>query len=75
MEQVNAYLESQKYQESIQETSDTPVIEPLDKAMVPIRRSSPSKMIAVVLGAFISLTISITAIVLKNISDKKFILK
>lgn len=75
MEQVNAYLESQKYQESIQETSDTPVIEPLDRAIVPIRRSSPSKLIAVVLGAFLSLTISISAIVVKNVHNKKFILK
>lgn len=75
MEQVNAYLESQKYQESIQETSDTPVIEPLDRAIVPIRRSSPSKLIAIVLGAFLSLTISISAIVVKNVHNKKFILK
>jgi uncharacterized protein involved in exopolysaccharide biosynthesis len=54
MEQVNLYLETQRYQEGIQEQSDVPTIEALDKAVVPLKRESPSRSLAAAIGATIS---------------------
>lgn len=46
-EQVNAYLVTQKLQESIQEARDVPVIQVLDQATVPLERDSPKRSIMV----------------------------
>ncbi len=43
LEQINAYLESQRAQEAIQEQRDVPVVEVLDPAIPPERRSSPKR--------------------------------
>lgn len=53
-EQVILYLETQRHQEAIQESRDIPVVEPLDKAYVPDKQSSPSKKMMLVLGLFLS---------------------
>lgn len=74
LEQVNAYLEAQKYQEAIQEQSDMPVIEPLDRAIVPIKRDSPSKTMAVLLGGFVSFCLSLSLVIITNVKHKKFII-
>lgn len=42
-EQMHAYLQSQRMQEIINEAKDTPTIVPLDKAVVPENRESPSR--------------------------------
>ena len=54
LEQVNAYLESQRMQEAVQEERDVPTIQIVDAAMVPERRSSPSRFWMVVVGAVVS---------------------
>ncbi len=74
LEQVNAYLESQKYQEAIQEQSDMPAIEALDKAYVPHKRKSPSRTMAVMLGSIIAMAFTLSIIVYKNVYKNKFIL-
>jgi len=42
-EQMHAYLQSQRMQEIINEAKDTPTIVPLDKAVMPESRESPSR--------------------------------
>jgi uncharacterized protein involved in exopolysaccharide biosynthesis len=54
MNKVILYLETQKYQEAIQEESDIPSVEVLDKAEKPVRRSSPSKKIMVIFAFLLS---------------------
>lgn len=53
-EQVNAYLQTQKLQESIQEARDVPVIQVLDKAVIPLERDSPKRSVMVLLGTVLS---------------------
>lgn len=55
-EQVNLYLETQRYQEAIQEESDVPTVEPLDKAEVPTERMSPNRTFMLVLGFIIAIS-------------------
>ncbi len=50
-EQVNAYLQTQKLQESIQEARDVPVIQVLDTAPIPFERESPKRVIMTMLAA------------------------
>lgn len=54
-EQVNAYLQTQKLQESIQEARDVPVIQVLDKATIPLERDSPKRSVMVLLGTVLSM--------------------
>jgi len=54
LEQVKLYLETQRYQESIQEESDVPTVEVLDKALPPVRRFSPDRKMMILLAIFIS---------------------
>lgn len=44
-EQLNAYLETQRMQELIQEAKDTPTVVELDAAVVPLKRASPSRVL------------------------------
>lgn len=74
LEQVNAYLESQKYQEAIQEQSDMPAIEALDKALIPVSNDSPSTKMAMVIGGFVGLSFSMLWVLILNVYHKKFIL-
>jgi len=55
LEKVIAFLETQKYQETIQEESDIPTVQVLDEAIPPIERSSPNRKLVVVLGLLIGL--------------------
>lgn len=48
LEQINAYLESQRAQEAIQEQRDVPVVEVLDAAVAPEKKSSPQRAFMVV---------------------------
>jgi uncharacterized protein involved in exopolysaccharide biosynthesis len=50
LEQVNLYLETQKYQESIQEVSDVSNVEILERAIVPKHKTSPSKFLIMLMG-------------------------
>ncbi len=62
LSEVILFLETQRYQAAIQEESDIPIVEPLDKAEIPHHRYSPNRKFMVlfglilgVLGAFIFL--------------------
>lgn len=57
-EQINAYLESQRMQEAIQEARDVPVIQVLDRAVAPKHRSSPKRSIMLILTGFLSLSVA-----------------
>jgi tyrosine-protein kinase Etk/Wzc len=48
-EQINAYLESQRMQEMIQEEKDTPTVVALDVAKPPEKRTSPSRLLMLIL--------------------------
>lgn len=58
LEQINAYLESQRAQESIQEQRDVPVVEVLDAAVAPEKKSSPQRAFMVVSAAILSMLLS-----------------
>lgn len=75
MEQVNLYLETQRYQEAIQEQSDVPTIEPLDKAIAPLKRESPSKRIVVIFALFMSSIFVLSLITILAIKKKCFIIR
>ena len=46
-EQINAYLESQRLQEQIQEAKDVPTVVELDTAIPPRKRTSPARALMV----------------------------
>jgi len=58
-EQINAYLESQRMQEAIQEARDVPVVLVLDKAVKPHNRSTPKRTMMIVLTFGLSLILSV----------------
>lgn len=58
LEQVNAYLESQRAQESIQEQRDVPVVEVLDAAVAPERKTSPQRAFMVVSAAVLAMLLA-----------------
>jgi len=57
--QVILYLETQKYQHAIQEESDIPTVQVLDAAVPPVRRSSPSRKMMLILSILLSTAISV----------------
>ncbi len=61
--QVNLYLKTQKHQHGIQAESDVPTIQVLDEAVPPYVRSSPSRVMTVVLALFLSLFLSVFIVV------------
>ena len=63
-EQINAYLESQRMQEAMQEARDVPVIQVLDKATAPKHRSSPKRSIMLILTGFSSLSLAMIWVVI-----------
>jgi len=67
LEKVIAFLETQKYQEAIQEESDIPTVQVLDEAIPPIERSSPNRKLVVILGFLIGFIIISTYIIAKAI--------
>ncbi|GAB1430183.1 hypothetical protein MASR2M18_10160 [Ignavibacteria bacterium] len=62
-EQVNAYLQTQKLQESIQEERDVPVVQVLDIARVPSERESPKRLIMIIVAFFVSAGVSVLWII------------
>ncbi|MCX7735287.1 MAG: Wzz/FepE/Etk N-terminal domain-containing protein [Candidatus Kapabacteria bacterium] len=75
LESVNMYLETQKYQEAIQEESDVPTVEPLDKAHPPLLRVSPNRKIMILLAALISSILTFTGIVIYAFRKGKIYVK
>lgn len=74
--QVILYLETQRHEEAIQEEKDLPVVEVLDKAVVPAKRYSPNRVLTLILGFFVSLLlgmsfVTVNAIVKGNVYLKK----
>jgi capsule polysaccharide export protein KpsE/RkpR len=59
LEQVIVYLETQKFQEAIQAEKDLPVVEALDLATPPVKRSSPRRVIILMISLFASLVFSL----------------
>ncbi|TAL70666.1 MAG: hypothetical protein EPN82_01715 [Bacteroidetes bacterium] len=55
MSQVILYLETQKYQEAIQEESDIATVETLDKAEIPYDRLSPDRKFMLIIGLIFGL--------------------
>lgn len=51
---VLSYLETQRHQEAIQEEKDTPIVEVLDNAIVPFKRSAPKRASIVFITLFVS---------------------
>jgi len=74
LEQVKIFLETQHYQEAIQEQSDIPTIEPLELAIVPFEKSGPSKKFIIILGFFLSLVFSLAIITVKAYFKGNFFL-
>jgi uncharacterized protein involved in exopolysaccharide biosynthesis len=63
MEQLKLYLETQRYQEIIQEESDVPLIEVLDKATPAIRPIAPVKKLVLIVSLLISTLLSIVFVI------------
>ncbi|MFM2134504.1 MAG: hypothetical protein RL156_1785 [Bacteroidota bacterium] len=66
LEQVNAYLESQRMQESIQEERDVPTVQVIDPAFPPDKKSSPSRVWMLVLGSVVAALVSIMIVFLRQ---------
>ncbi|MBI3260087.1 MAG: hypothetical protein HYZ54_11515 [Ignavibacteriae bacterium] len=62
-EQINAYLESQRMQESIQEARDVPVIQVLDRAVKPSVRATPKRPLMLVMTFGLSVLFSMIWVV------------
>jgi uncharacterized protein involved in exopolysaccharide biosynthesis len=75
LEQVNLYLETQKYQEAIQEQSDVPIIEALDRAFPPITRESPSRKITFIVSFLLSSIFTLLYLTFSAIRQGKMIIK
>lgn len=67
LEQVNAYLETQRMQESIQEERDTPTIQVVDAATPPIKRSSPSRTMMTLLGIIASFVVACGIVLMRTV--------
>ncbi len=66
MAQVILYLETQKYQEAIQEESDIATVEPLDKAEPPYDRLSPDRKFMLIMGLIFGLFGSVVYLLIKG---------
>ena len=64
---MNAYLESQRMQEAIQEERDLPTIQVVDPAIPPTKRIAPARSLMVMIGSIVSLFGSIVIIILIEI--------
>jgi len=67
LEQIKLYLETQRYQEAIQEESDVPTVETLDHAQVPKHRIAPKRKIMFIFAFFLSLIGSSVFVVVRGI--------
>ena len=57
LEQVTVYLETQRYQEAIQEQNDYSSVEPIDRAIVSPEKTGPPRKLIITLGFLISLLV------------------
>lgn len=57
-QKIQEFLLPQYEQAKIQEAKDTPTVQILDEAVIPIRRTSPKRTLMVLFGGFLSLIIS-----------------
>lgn len=67
LEQINAYLESQRAQEAIQEQRDVPVVEVLDPAVPPEIRSSPQRAFMVASALILSTILAVFIVLFREI--------
>jgi len=58
LEQVDAYLQNQYYQERVQEERDTPIVQVLDSAPVPEQRSSPRRAMMAIMTCIVGLLLA-----------------
>ncbi len=73
--QVILYLETQKYQEEIQSESDIPTVFALDEAKPPYKKSSPSRLIMLILGIILSTFISVSYVVYQAFRKGEYYIK
>lgn len=71
LEQVNIYLETQKYQEAIQSQNDVSIIEQLDYAEPAIEPISPRLIPTTILGFVLSIFIGFGIVIFKSIRKNK----
>lgn len=65
LEKVLLYLETQKHQEEIQEEKDVPIIEILDEAYEPERKSAPKRSLMMIVGTIIFSVFTIIFVILR----------
>lgn len=73
LEQVTIFLETQKYQESIQEQIEISSADVLDPPIIPKEPSSPKKFLIITLGLFISIIISLFLILFQSFRKTSYI--
>ncbi|MDC1068591.1 Wzz/FepE/Etk N-terminal domain-containing protein [Candidatus Kapabacteria bacterium] len=59
LEQVILYLETQRHEESIQQNKDTPILQVLDEAVTPQKKSYPKRSRMLIAGLSLSIVFSI----------------
>jgi uncharacterized protein involved in exopolysaccharide biosynthesis len=67
MEQINAYLQSQRTQEYIQEIRDVPAIQIIESGIPARKQSSPKRLVFTVLSMFAGLVLTFGYAILKSI--------
>lgn len=67
LQQVIIYLETQKHQQIIQEHKNIPLVEFLDKAYVPEKRTSPKRAVFMAISTTILLFIALSAVTLHSL--------
>lgn len=63
LEQVNAYLETQRMQEMIQEERDIPTIQVIDKAEIPTVKSGPPRTVIILITTFSTFVLTLLGII------------
>jgi len=75
IEQIKLYLETQRYQEAIQEESDVPTVEALDYAQVPKYRIAPKRKVMFIFAFFLSLIGSSVFVIVRGIYQGHLLVK
>ncbi|MCX7908293.1 MAG: Wzz/FepE/Etk N-terminal domain-containing protein [Ignavibacteria bacterium] len=66
LEQVTIFLETQKYTETIQESTEIPGVDVLDTPTIPISHSSPNRKILLLFSLIISFIVSVAIVTIKS---------
>lgn len=66
MEQVYAYLQTQYFQERVQEERDTPTVQVLDAPQVPERRSSPHRVVMLIIGLGVGFVVACSVVIVRQ---------